>query len=263
MSATAVETEQLRLERLMSRLTFESVADERRHLKVRLAAAFRLFARERFDEGAAGHISARDPEHPDTFWVNRFGIHFSRIRTSDLIRVNHDGDVVEGSGIVNRAAFAIHSRIHTARPDVVAAAHSHSVHGKALASLGVDLWPITQDACAFYRDHAVFDDYTGLVFDVEEGDRIAGALGGGKAVILRKPRSAHGGRQRRVRGVLVHHDGSFLSRSAAGHAAGTPIRIPDDQARLTAAQVGTEYGGWASAQPLFDKVLDEEPDLLD
>ena len=93
--------------------------------------------------------------------------------------------MVEGDRPVNVAAFAIHSQVHAARPDVMAAAHAHSVYGKSWSSLGRTLDPITQDVCAFYEDHAVFDDYTGVVVDVEEGKRIAHALGDNKAAILR------------------------------------------------------------------------------
>src|SRR6476469_6246393 len=62
---------------------FDSVEDERRHIKIRLAAAFRLFGKFGFSEGVAGHITARDPEHVDCFWVNPFGVDFSLMRTSD------------------------------------------------------------------------------------------------------------------------------------------------------------------------------------
>ena len=165
--------------------TFDSVEDERQHLKVRLAAAFRLFGRFGFSEGVAGHITARDPELADHFWVNPFALDFSLIRASDLLLVNHQGEIVHGDYAVNDAAFAIHSQVHAARPDVVAAAHAHSVHGKAFSALGQTLRPITQDVCAFHGDHALFDDYTGVVLDVEEGKRIAHALGDNKAAILR------------------------------------------------------------------------------
>src|SRR5579863_3406372 len=164
---------------------FATPEEERKHRKQRLAAAFRLFSRFGFDEGVAGHITARDPEQRDHFWVNPFGMHFSQIRASDLILVNHRGDVVEGKYPVNAAAFAIHSQVHAARPDVIAAAHAHSVYGKAWSSLGRLLDPITQDACAFFEDHGLFDDYTGVVLDLEEGKRIAAALADHKAVILR------------------------------------------------------------------------------
>src|SRR5580698_5539837 len=173
-----------RLERMPRPAVFATAEEERRHRKQKLAGAFRLFSKCGFDEGVAGHITARDPERLDHFWVNPFGMHFSQIRASDLLLVNDHGEVVEGEREVNAAAFAIHSRIHRARPDVIAAAHAHSLNGKAWSSLGRLLDPLTQDACAFYEDHSVFDDYTGVVYDNSEGDRIAKALGPRKAVIL-------------------------------------------------------------------------------
>ena len=105
---------------------FSSVAELRRDQLEKLAAGFRMFAHFGFNEGVAGHITYRDPEFPDHFWVNPLGVHFSQISVSDLILVNHDGEVVQGDKAVNVAAFAIHSRLHKARPDVNAAAHSHS-----------------------------------------------------------------------------------------------------------------------------------------
>ena len=142
---------------------FSSPDEERTHIKQRMAAAFRLFDRFGFNEGVAGHLTARDPERTDCFWVNPFAMSFGQIRASDLILVNHDGEVVEGDWPVNAAAFAIHSQVHAARPDVIAAAHTHSKHGRAWSTLGRLLDPITQDACSFFEDHGLFDDYTGVV----------------------------------------------------------------------------------------------------
>src|SRR5437879_792379 len=129
--------------------TFSSPAQERHHRKGRLAAAFRLFSRFGFDQGSAGPFPAADPELIDHFWVNPYAQHFSQVRVSDLILVNDRGDVVEGEARVNRAAFAIHSQVHAARPDVVAAAHAHSPFGKAWSALGRLLDPITQESCAY------------------------------------------------------------------------------------------------------------------
>jgi ribulose-5-phosphate 4-epimerase/fuculose-1-phosphate aldolase len=243
--------------------TFSSVDDERLHRKQRLAAAFRLWARLGYDEGPAGHITARDPGDPNLFWVNPFGMHFSMIRVSDLICVNDAGDVVEGSWPVNRAAFAIHSAIHAARPDVNAAAHCHSVHGKAWSSLARLLDPLTQDACAFYDDHALFDDYTGVVLDVEEGKRIAHALGDTKAAILRNHGLLTVGQSVDAAAwFFIAMDRSCHAQLLA-EAAGTPVLIDDDNARLTHTQVGTELAGWFSFQPMYDMVVRQEPDLLD
>lgn len=91
-----------------------------------MAAAFRIFAKYGYDEGVAGHITYRDPVEPDTFWVNPFGTAFGLMKASDLIRVNEEGQVLEGgeNRLLNTAAFMIHSAIHQARPDVMAACHS-------------------------------------------------------------------------------------------------------------------------------------------
>ena len=165
--------------------TFATLADERQHRKERLAGGFRILSSLGFCEGVSGHITVRDPEFPETFWVNPFGMHFGHIKASDLIRVDGDGKVVEGSGPLNVSAFAIHCEIHKARPDAVAAAHAHSIYGKAWSSVGRLLDPITQDACAFYEDHVFFDDTRVLVTEVAEGAHLARSLGPHKAAILR------------------------------------------------------------------------------
>jgi ribulose-5-phosphate 4-epimerase/fuculose-1-phosphate aldolase len=242
---------------------FDDVAAERRHRKERLAAALRLFGRLGFEEGVAGHITARDPEYTDHFWVNPFGVSFKHIRVSDLLLVNHEGRVVQGRHRVNTAAFAIHSAVHQARPDVIGAAHSHSVYGKALSATGQLVEPITQDACAFYEDHELFDDYTGVVNDPLEGQRIAVALGSRKAAILRN----HG---LLTAGTTVDSAAWWfitMERSCqaqlAAKAAGTTISISHENAKLTHEQVGNEFAGWFQFQPLYEQIIRTDPDLFD
>ncbi|ABW11948.1 class II aldolase/adducin family protein [Parafrankia sp. EAN1pec] len=162
-----------------------TVKEERLHRKRKLAAAYRLFAKLGIAEGLAGHISARDPELTDHFWVNRLGLDFGRIKVSNLLLVDDKGEIVEGKPPLNRAAFTIHSQIHAARPDVVGAAHTHALYGRALAAIGEPLHPISQDSLAFYQDHVIFDEYNGVVLDEEEGRKIAAALGPHKLAILR------------------------------------------------------------------------------
>jgi ribulose-5-phosphate 4-epimerase/fuculose-1-phosphate aldolase len=116
---------------------------------------------------------SQDPILKDAFWVNPFGVHFSLI-TPDLlllsvslhslfhshplienyIRVDHTGAILEESGPIrnlNRAAFLIHSAIHTARPDALSIAHSHPKYARAFSTLGVPLQVLTQNDCIFYE----------------------------------------------------------------------------------------------------------------
>ncbi|HXZ14334.1 MAG TPA: class II aldolase/adducin family protein [Candidatus Sulfotelmatobacter sp.] len=242
---------------------FATAQEERKHRKQMLAAAFRLFARFGFDEGVAGHITARDPEAADHFWVNPFGMYFGQIRASDLILVNHRGEVVEGKHAVNVAAFAIHSQVHRARPDVIAAAHSHSIYGKAWSSLGRLLDPITQDACAFYEDHAVFQDFAGVVYETSEGERITQALGSNKAAILRNHGLLTVGHTvEEAAWWFITMDRSCQAQLLA-EAAGAPVKIDPANAAATRELVGTHMAGWFQFQPLLSRIVREEPDLLE
>tara|TARA_B110000879_G_scaffold9298_2_gene11934 strand:+ start:2629 stop:3507 length:879 start_codon:yes stop_codon:yes gene_type:complete len=243
---------------------FSSIKEERIDRKNRLTATFRLFGKFGFDEGVAGHVTVRDPEFSDHFWVNPFGVSFKQMKVSDLILVNHNGDIVEGKhSLLNQAAFAIHSRIHMNLPHVTAAAHTHSVYGKAWSSLGRLLDPITQDSCAFYDDHVLFDDFSGVVLDVSEGDRISQALGKNKAAILQN----HG---LLTVGNTVDEAAWWyitMERSCQAQllaeAAGKPKIIRPEIATLTKKQVGSPLAGWFSFKPLFDVISEEQPTLFD
>ncbi len=243
--------------------TFDTVEQERMHRKVRLAAAFRMFSKAGLDEGVAGHITARDPEFTDSYWVNPFGMHFSLIKQSDLVRVDHTGQVVEGDRAVNGAAVAIHCAVHAARPDVIGAAHAHGPYGKTLSALDQTVQPLTQDACAFYEDIGRHDTYTGVVLDNVEGDLIGKALGKHKAVIL----ANHG--MLTVGETVDSAAWWFLTLERTSmsqlmaYAAGTPRQIDHEAAIHTRGQVGFELAGWFQFQPIFDRIFKDNPDIVD
>ncbi|ORY07014.1 class II aldolase/adducin domain-containing protein [Clohesyomyces aquaticus] len=240
--------------------TFKTLEAERLYRKQHLAAAYRIFAARGFDEGVAGHISVRDPILTDHFWLNPLSTHFSLLPVSDLILVNEAGEVVQGSEPINAAAFAIHSAIHKARPDVHAACHAHSTYGKAFSAFGRELDMITQDSLRFYKSHAVYKQFGGVVLAAQEGERIAEALGSGKAAILQN------------HGILtVGHSVDeaafwFLSLDKTCHAqllvdaaakgSGYEKKIIlDKEAEESYLQVGTPEKGWLAFQGYYDEVL--------
>ncbi|WP_110926253.1 class II aldolase/adducin family protein [Bacillus massiliglaciei] len=241
---------------------FENAEAERKHRKERLAGAFRIFAKFGFSEGVAGHITVRDPEYTDHFWVNPYGKHFSEITVSNLILVNDRGEIVEGEKSLNGAAFAIHSEIHKARPDVIAAAHAHSLYGKTWSTFGRLLDPITQDACQFYKDHAVFNDYTGVVYETDEGKRIAQTLGQYKALILQSHGLLTVGQSVDSAAWWFITMERLCQSQILAESVQKPILIDEESALIAAEQTGTEYEGWLSFQPLWNKIVKEEPDLL-
>ncbi|KAK1979367.1 putative aldolase [Colletotrichum cereale] len=165
---------------------FASHAETRQWQLEHMAGAFRVFASEGYAEGISGHISVRDPEHEDRFWINPLGVHFGMLKASDMICVDLDGEVTAGNtaGSINAAGFQIHSAVHRARPDVHAICHTHSVHGRAWSAFSKPLEMLNQDVCYFYNAHSVYSDYGGIANEASEGQKIAASLGTGKAAIL-------------------------------------------------------------------------------
>ena len=238
-------------------------SSERTERKKKLTAALRIFGKFGFDEGVAGHFTVRDPERTDHFWVNPFGRSFKQMKMSDLILVNHQGDIVEGSGLLNRAAFAIHSQIHKNLPHVTAAAHTHSLYGKTWSTLGRLLDPLTQDSCAFFEDHVLFNDFTGVVQDTSEGERIAAALGTKKAAILQNHGLLTAGKTvDEVAWWYITMERTCQAQLMA-EAAGDPVKIRPDVARLTRTQMGLPEAGYFSFQPIYNVITEENPDMFD
>lgn len=133
-----------------------------------------------FNEGAAGHITVRDPILHDHYWMNPFSVHFSSITVSKLVLVTPEGYVHPTLGAqlpINAAGYWIHSAIHKARPEINSIGHCHSVHGKAWSAFGRPVEVTNQDSCLFYDNLAVYKSFGGVVLAGEEGARIAAALG--------------------------------------------------------------------------------------
>lgn len=240
-----------------------SLDDERLHRRQMLAGAYRIFADVGFGQGLAGHITVRDPEYQDYFWVNPWGKHFSQICVSDLLLVNSKGEIMIGKGPLNGAAFAIHSALHEARPDVTAAAHTHSLYGKAWSTLKRPLDPISQDACVFYGQHALFDEYTGVVIDLSEGQRIAKVLGDKRAVIL----ANHG---LLTTGPTVESAcwwyilmENVCQVQLLAEAAGKVISIDHETAVKTHEVIGRVGSAQKSFEALYQVILKKDPGFLE
>jgi ribulose-5-phosphate 4-epimerase/fuculose-1-phosphate aldolase len=176
---------------LVNELVNEGTAPNRTPEQVRarrkrdVALGYRLLAAQRWGDLGDGHISARDPERSDCFWILKYGVSYHAARVSDLVLLDADGKLVEGEGPINIAAYYIHQPLLAARPDVVSACHVHTGWGTPFSAEVRPIEPITQEACIFFEDHAIFDDEEVQVQSTEAGQRIAQAIGKNRAVILR------------------------------------------------------------------------------
>lgn len=162
-----------------------SPAEIRQRRQQAVALGYRILAAQRWGDLGDGHISARDPEREDCFWLLRYGVSYHAATVRDLVLVGPDGELVEGEGLINIAGYYIHQPILAARPDAVSACHVHTGWGTPFAAEARPILPITQESCIFFEDHALFDDEEVQVQSTEAGGRIAHALGGNRAIVLR------------------------------------------------------------------------------
>lgn len=242
---------------------FATHEETRRHRKQRLAAALRLFGKYGFGEGISGHISVRDPEHEDRFWVNPFGVSFNLVRVADLICVDSAGTVVEGKHRVNPSAFVIHSAIHEMQPGATAAAHGHTAHSRALGALGRLLDPIDQESAAFYDRQVLYEEYEGPSVSAELGRDIAEKLGDNRAILLRHHGliTVGGSLDEAVHWFFTYD--SCAQVQLLARAAGTPKSFTHEQAVAAGDGFGNEQLGWFSFQLLWDEIVREQPDFLE
>lgn len=166
--------------------SFDDPLAERKWVLEHAAGAFRVFARMGYCEGEAGHISVRDPVDPQTFFINPLGVHFAMIMPSDLVHVGADGSILPdgNQAPINAAGYSIHLALLKARPDINAACHTHSIHGRSFSTFGRPLEMLNQVACIFYNNQAVYTNFGGVAIEGEEGLEIAEAAKGTRNVIL-------------------------------------------------------------------------------
>jgi len=163
--------------KLASGTELKLATDAVQQARIDLAAALRLAVRFGLNEGIDNHFTVMLPGGRDRFLLHPFGFHWSELKASDLLVVDYDGRTVEGEGEAESSAFHIHSRIHKASPRAGCVLHTHMPYATALTMIeGGRLEPAHQNALRFFDDVAYDDTFNGLVFDIQEGDRLARCL---------------------------------------------------------------------------------------
>ena len=161
------------------------MSEAERQMRIDLAACYRLIALREMDDLLATHISARVPGKEEHFLINPYGLLFSQVTASNLVKVDLEGNIVSPSQWgINPAGFVIHSAIHGARPDVLCIIHTHTVAGMAVSCLEEGLLPLSQKSLRFYNRTA-YHDYEGKSDDLDERARRVRDIGTKNAMILR------------------------------------------------------------------------------
>ena len=164
----------------------DRVSKEEWSLRVDLAAAYQIAALFKWTDWIFTHFSARLAGHEE-FLINPYGLLFEEITASNLIKIDHDGKVLDdplGLGY-NEAGFVIHGCVHEARPEAQCVLHTHTRAGVAVSAMKCGLLPISQHAMRVQRS-VTYHDYEGVALDLDERTRMAKSLGKtSKALILR------------------------------------------------------------------------------
>jgi ribulose-5-phosphate 4-epimerase/fuculose-1-phosphate aldolase len=164
----------------------ERVGKDEWDLRVDLAAAYQLAALYKWTDLIYTHFSARLIGR-DEFLINPYGLMFDEVTASNLVKVDHDGKVLEdplGLGY-NAAGFVIHGCVHEARPEIGCVIHTHTRAGVAVSAMKCGLLPISQHAMRIQRS-VTYHDYEGIALEMDERERMAKDLGKeSKAMILR------------------------------------------------------------------------------
>lgn len=235
---------------------FETSEEDRIQRKRKLVAAFRIFGKLGFDEGVMGHISVRDPERQDHFWMNPFGLSFNLINVSDLLLINLQGDLVEGNGCPHPGGIPLHSAIFTLRPDIQSVVHVHSLFGRTWTTNGRLIPPTTAESALFFGKHAIFDTYIH-----GEGDFLAKALEGNRALLLKNHGLLTVGESVDEAAFLFISLEKICQSQIAAESIGTNLILAEEIANRIANNF-TAYRGWLNFQPLFQSIIKEQPDIL-
>lgn len=169
----------------LQRLKPEDMGTEEWQLRLELAACYRLFDWMGWTELIYNHITLRVPGPERHYLINPYGLWYTEITATNLVKVNLAGEPVDGSTHpVNRAGFVIHSAIHAARDDAHCIIHTHTTAGAAVACKKDGLRYDNFYSAVLYGQVA-YHDFEGVTTDTDEQPRLVASLGSKPVLILR------------------------------------------------------------------------------
>ncbi|MBS0474621.1 MAG: class II aldolase/adducin family protein [Proteobacteria bacterium] len=196
--------------------------------RLELAACYRVFDHLGWSESIYNHISVKVPDEEGAFLINPFGLLYSEVCASNLVKIDIDGNTLDGSTYpVNKAGFVQHSYFHRHVPWAHAIVHSHTTATMAVCSLEGGLQPVNFYACNF-MGRLAYHDFEGITVRAEEGERLLANLGDKRILMLKNHGPVILGRS--LPEVFIQH--WSLQRACEVQMAtlsmGKPIVVPDE-----------------------------------
>jgi len=161
------------------------VGPEEWEARVQLAAAYRIFDHLGWTELIYNHISLRVPGEARHYLINPFGLHYSEVTASNLVKVDLDGNIVGPSDWpINPAGITFHGAIHATLPDAHCVMHLHTTATQAVCCLKNGL-SFTNFYAAQLYGKVAYHDFEGITVHAEEGSRILRSAQGKPVLLLR------------------------------------------------------------------------------
>lgn len=220
--------------------------DDERALRVQLAACYRIFAMLGWTELIYNHVTVRVPGPQRHFLINPFGLHYTEVTASNLVKIDVAGRVVDGSPYrVNPAGFTLHSAIHAGIEHAHCVMHTHTTAGCAVAGSRAGL-SMDNFYSAQLHDRVAYHDFEGITVHADEGPRVVRSIGGRPALILRNHGLLAWGPTIAAAFAVLWTLQRACEIQLAGAALGPTIPIPEAiqrKASADALQFDPRYGG--------------------
>ena len=209
-----------------------------------LAATFRWFARLGMHESVANHFSLATDAGGESFLMNPRGMHFSRVKASDLLLLDaYDQTALANDKAPDPTAWFIHSAIHRRLPHARCVMHLHPKYATALAALADStMLPIDQNTMRFFNRVAIDDGFGGMALSSQEGDRLAKLMGhktvllmGNHGVLVAAPTVAD------AFDTMYYYERACETQITA-MSSGRPLRVAKD---AVAEQTAQEWEGYS------------------
>lgn len=237
------------------------------HLRVDLAAAFRLAVMHGWHEAVANHFSLAISPDGKSFLVNPRWRHFSRIRASDLLKLDAaDPGTMERPDAPDPTAWYIHGRMHAALPQARCVLHLHPPYATALVGLAdPEIKPIDQNTARFFNRVAYDLGYGGMANSEAEGDRLAALLGNRTTMMM----GNHGVLVAAATVAEAFDTMYYLERACQtlvlAYSTGRPLNIMSDAVAEKTAQEWEEYAGQSLAhfEAMKEMLAEQDPGFAD
>jgi len=235
--------------------TNASRATDERALRVRLAACYRVFAMLGWVEMIYNHITVRLPGTDGHFLINPFGLHYTEVTASNLVKIDIDGRVIgESRWPVNPAGFTVHAAIHRGLPDAHCVMHTHTTAGCAVAGAQGGL-SMDNFYSAQLHGRVAYHDFEGITVHADEGPRLLRSIGDRPAVILRNHGLLSWGRTIEQAFVVLWTLQRACDIQTAGAALGPTIPISEAVQRKCAVDSFQFHPGHAGGRDAFDAMV--------